>query len=147
MSTPVDNSVKKIDCQLSKEVLSGEIAIGVSIVERQYVKQILNKNGLVETLKFSVHGRKHPLINICMKLLKKHLRYTRINNDAYFDNISIQELTTRLASINELNCDDSINSMKLKLKKYERTRNLIVWHDASVISNHSHILFCVISSM
>ena len=143
ISTPVDDSVKKVHCQLSSEVLSGEIDIGVSIVERQYAKQILNKNGHVETLKFSVYGRKHPLINIRTKLLKKHIRYMRLNNDAYFDNISIQELTTRLASINELNSDDTINSMKLKLKNYERTRNLIVWHDASIISNHSHILFCV----
>ena len=52
----------------------------------------------------------------------------RRNSDAYFENIDIATL----------NCDDSINTMKQKLKNFERTRNIIMWHDASVIANHSH---------
>lgn len=31
----------------------------------------------------------------------------------------------------------------MKLKQYECTRNLQIWHDASTIANHSHILFAV----
>ena len=68
----------------------------------------------------------------------------RRNSDAYFENIDIATLTERLASLNELNWGDSINTMKQKLKNFERTRNIIMWHDASVIANHSHILFCVL---
>ena len=81
--------------------------------------------------------------NIRRNLLKKHYKYMRRNSDAYFENIDIATLTERLATLNELNCDDSINTMKQKLKNFERTRNIIMWHDASVIANHSHILFCV----
>ena len=33
--------------------------------------------------------------------------------------------------------------MKEKLKKYERSRHFVTWHDASVIANHGHILFNV----
>ena len=33
--------------------------------------------------------------------------------------------------------------MKERLKRYERTRHLQIWHDGSCIANHGHILFCV----
>ena len=32
-----------------------------------------------------------------------------------------------------------------KLKSFERTRNLMLWHDGSTVSNHSHLM--VVSSM
>ena len=140
---PVDRPPKNIPNYCHEKILSGEIDIGVNIVERLYEKQILTKSGAIETHKFSVYGRKHPLKNICGNLLKKHYKYMRRNSDAYFENIDIATLTERLATLNELNCDDSINTMKQKLKNFERTRNIIMWHDASVIANHSHILFCV----
>ena len=132
LTMPVDRLSKNI----REKILSGEIDVGVNIVERQYEKQILTKSGAIETHKFSVYGRKHPLKNIRRNLLKKH--YMRRNSDAYFENIDIATLTERLATLNELNCDDSINTMKQKLKNFERTRNIIMWHDASVIANHSH---------
>ena len=33
--------------------------------------------------------------------------------------------------------------MKERLKRYEQTRYLQIWHDGSVIFNHGHVLFCV----
>ena len=38
---------------------------------------------------------------------------------------------------------ETIFEMKEKLKKFERSRNFQIWHDASVIANHGHILFCI----
>ena len=96
-----------------ENILSGEIDIGVL-------------SGTIETSKFSVYGRKHPLANIRRNLLKKHYKHMRRNSDAYFKNIDIATLTERLATLNELNCDDSINTMRLKLKNFERTRNIIM---------------------
>ena len=52
----------------------GEIDTGVNIVERQYEKQILTKSSAIETHKFRVYGRKHPLKNIRRNLLKKALQ-------------------------------------------------------------------------
>ncbi len=143
LTMPVDRPSRDIREDCHEKILSGEIDIGVNIVERQYEKQILTKSGAIETHKFSVFGKKHPLINIRRNLLKKHYKYMRRNSNAYFENIDITTLTERLSSLNELNLDDSINTMKQKLKNFERTRNIIMWHDASVIANHSHILFCV----
>ena len=143
LTMPADRPSKNIRDYCHEKILSGKIDIGVNIIERQYEKQFLTKSGTIETSKFSVYGRKHPLTNIRRNLLKKHYKYMRRNSDAYFENIDIATLTERLATLNELNCDDSINTMRQKLKNFERTRNIIMWHDASVIANHSHILFCV----
>ena len=103
----------------------------------------MNKSGDVVTDTFTLYGRKHPLSNLRAKLLKKYHHLMRLNSDDYFDNIQRDELFRRLNLIGELNQNENINDMKQKLKKYERSRNLQVWHDASVIANHGHILFCV----
>ena len=45
--------------------------------------------------------------------------------------------------MDELNLNENINDTKEKLKKYERSRHFVTWHDAYVIANHGHILFNV----
>ena len=68
----------------------------------------------------------------------------RLNPDSYFENISKEELIKRLRSINEfIHETENLNDMKERLKIYERTRHLQIWHDGSCIANHGHILFCV----
>ena len=143
VSVPSDKCSKWVKRSLEKRVEAGEIEIGVNIVEREYQKFVANKSGDVVIETFTVHGRKHPLSNLRVKLFKKYQHLMRLNSDAYFDNIQREELTRRLSLIGELNQNENINDMKQKLKKYERSRNLQMWHDASVIANHGHILFCV----
>ena len=67
----------------------------------------------------------------------------RLNSDAYFENLGLEEVTKRLVSLNEYEPGESIGAMKNKLKHYERTRNLVIWHDASSIANHGHIFINV----
>ena len=67
----------------------------------------------------------------------------RLNSDAYFKNLQPTELYQRLSLLGELNPNENINYMKEKLKKYERSRNFVTWHNASVIANHGRILFNV----
>ena len=67
----------------------------------------------------------------------------RLNTDAYFENLNEVELFERLRSLGKLNMNRNINYMKETLKEYERSRHFIVWHVASVIANHGHILFNV----
>ena len=143
VSIPADMSAKKVKLCLDEKVQSGEIEIGVNIVQREYQKLTLNKFGDVVTQTFSVHGRKHPLSKLREKLFKKYNKFMRLNSDAYFVNLTREELFKRLSSIGELDPNENVDDLKQKLKKYERTRNLQMWHDASVIANHGHILFCV----
>ena len=54
----------------------------------------------------------------------------RLNSDSYFKNLQPTELYQRLSLLGELNPNENINYMKEKLKKYERSRNFVTWHDA-----------------
>ena len=143
VSVPADVSSKKVKLSLEEKVRSGEIDIGVNIVEKEYKKLIINELSEVVTHTFSVHGRKHPLKKLRVKLFKKYHRYMRLNPDSYFENLGREELFRRLADINEFEPNENIEEMKEKLKKCERSRHFQIWHDGSVIVNHGHILFCV----
>ena len=68
----------------------------------------------------------------------------RLNSDAYFENLAETELNQRLSSLGELNQDEDIENKKENLKKYERSRHFVVWHDAYVIDNHGHVMLCMI---
>ena len=140
---PVDMSALKVKEKLMKQVLSGDIDIGVGVVERQYQKFSITETGEVITKTFSVEGRKHPLLNIRKKLFTKYHQYMRLNNDSYFVDLQESQLHDRLQSIGEFNADENSDMMRNKLKTFERTRHLQIWHDASVIANHGHILFCI----
>ena len=87
---PVDRPSRDICEHCREKILSGEIDIGVNIVERQYEKQILTKSGAIETRKFSFCVKKHPLTNIRRNLLKKHYRYMRRNSDPTLKTLILQ---------------------------------------------------------
>ena len=128
---------------MRKKVVDGEIDIGEGIVRRQYQKISVSKKGELVPKTFYVEGRKHPLIKIRKRLFTKYHKFMRLNSDSYFENLDENELHDRLKTIGEFNHDENNEFMRQKLKIMERTRHLQVWHDASVIANHGHILFCV----
>ena len=45
--------------------------------------------------------------------------------------------------LGELDDNKNVEDMKTLLKDFERSRNIQIWHDASTIANHSHIIFAV----
>ena len=144
VSVPAGLNSKGAKVLLNEEIASGKIDIGIHIVSRTYKKLAVDKiTGEVHTSEFTVDGRKHPLRKIREKLLEKHRKYMRLNPDAYFQNIESEELMRRLRAVGELNENEDFITMREKLRSFERSRNLQMWHDASTVSNHSHILFCV----
>ena len=138
--------LKKTKKALEEEVASNNIDIGENVVEREYKRQVFDKfSGRFIEKTVSVFGRKHKLSKLRRKFFKKHADYMRLEPNSYFENLSHQETINKLSSINEL-IDDEINDLprlKEKLKTFQRTRYLQVWHDGSAIKNHGHILFCV----
>ena len=145
VSFPVEPSPDTVKQFMEDKIRAGEIDIGESIVERKYTKKKFDKStGQLGDHVFSVFGRKHPLLKIRVKLFNKCKKFMRLNPDSYFENISKEELTKRLLSIGEfIHETESLSDMKERLKQYERTRHLQIWHDGSCIANHGHILFCI----
>ena len=85
---------------MQQQILSGKIDIGKGIVEREYQKVSISKNGEVTIKTFKVEGRKHPLSSIRKKLFQKYHKYMRLNNNAYFESLEKEQLICRL-KINE----------------------------------------------
>ena len=67
----------------------------------------------------------------------------RLHTDKYYDNLSAKEVEERLSFLGELDDNMNVDDMKMTLKDFERSRHIQIWHDASTIANHSHILFAI----
>ena len=68
----------------------------------------------------------------------------RLTKDLEFENMNQHEVTERLRKINEYNDDSKLNVLINRLKTYERTRHLMMWHDGSSRSAHSHLLMMIL---
>ena len=85
---------------LDEKVLSGEVEIGVNVVQREYQNIKMNTSG--EVVRFNVHGRKHLLSQLREKLFKKHQKFMRLKSDDYFEKIEKEELIKRLTYLGEI---------------------------------------------
>jgi hypothetical protein len=127
---------------LYEEIRSGNISLGEAINPRTYVKYTVI-DGNITTSEFIVEGRKHKLYTIRQKLLEQHKKFMRLHSDSYFENMPIEQVKHR---INKLDIAWEIyteREMRDILQQQERTRYFQLWHDASSIANHSHILFSI----
>ena len=67
----------------------------------------------------------------------------RMQIDTYYDKMSDNAVKDRLKELNEFDSTSSIEILCDRLKKYEQKRNIILWHDASSLANHGHLVFMV----
>ena len=101
----------------------------------------MDDHGAVVKTKFTVEGRKHPLIEIRERTLREHREFMRDTSDEELAKLSHEEVQQKLLSLNELqNSGESIEDMKLYLKKLQRIRHIKMWHDLSTVANHGHII-------
>ena len=66
----------------------------------------------------------------------------RIKSDQFYEELTADVALTEFQRIKEVP-PDNLNEMKNRLKKLQRKRHLIMWHDGSTISNHGHLLITV----
>ena len=99
------------------------------------------------TEEFTVEGRKILLHDIRKKMLHDHQNYMRLHTDEEIESFDLITLIDMLKKKKDFSVEKSISLTKLDLqnllKKYERTRYLMFWHDGSCISNHGHIKMMV----
>ena len=145
VSGPADHSAKKAKLALEEKIRSGEIDIGKNVVEKVIQKRGYDKtSGRIVVNTFTIYARKHALRTLRVKFFNKYKKFMRLNPDPYFDNISKEELVKRFKYIGETtDASENLYDLRERLKAFERTRSLQLWHDGSCITNHGHILFCI----
>ena len=69
----------------------------------------------------------------------------RLRSDREFSNVSKEDIIADLKCLNEYKESENRTSDDLlnQLKVFERTRNMMFWHDGLPTANHSHLLMLV----
>ena len=117
------------------------------IVPQTFKKVLLTKEGTIKTERFTVSGRKIPLLEITTRMLKEHESpgLLRIQSDDYYTSMINAEVRTRLMQLGEdaTTGEESEIEAKERLKAMERKRHLMIWDDNSTLLNHGHLLLTV----
>ena len=117
------------------------------IVPQTFKKVLLTKEGTLKTERFTVSGRKIPLLEIRTRMLKEHesLGLLRVQNDDYYTAMTDAEVRSRLMQLGEDTDpgDESECQVKERLKAMERKRHLMIWGENSTLLNHGHLLLTV----
>ena len=66
----------------------------------------------------------------------------RIHSDEVYRNLSENEIHLELQKMHE-DIDGGAEQIRDRLKKFQRKRHWLVWHDHSTLSNYGHMLFCL----
>ena len=100
----------------------------------------------MKKIEFTTEGRKSPITQIRIAMLKKQSKYLRASNLNY-DNLNTEQPKLRLTELNQFSDDDQEPAeMRKKLKSLERTRHLLVWLDNSTVTNSGYLV-CLITCL
>ena len=103
----------------------GTLSLGEACTPYTLIKSSV-VDGEITNVMQEVCGRK---ISLRKKLLEKHEKFMRLQTDDEIDSIDAADVKVLLDSINETVKDNPSST----LKAFQRTRNLALWHDHSVI--------------
>ena len=81
-------------------------------------------------------------------MLESQFQYTRLQSDEKLEALKHEDTVKFLTRIHEYHCDDltkSSQDLLQKMKTFQRTRNLIFWHDVLTLSSHRYILIKVVT--
>ena len=130
---------------MKQQISHGICKIGELIVPQTFQK-ISIKNGQLTQEEIQVQRRKISLKDIRTDMLAKHKKFMRLRSDERLDELPKDRFVSELGSLSE--CSDEFSMLTTdvltsKLKAYERTHNLMTWHDGFSLSSHSHLLITV----
>ena len=129
----------------------GEYSIGEMVVPRRYKKLILNSNGTLKEVQFTVSGRKRSLNEIRRTELERceQLGVVRGHTDHEYENTRGELVIERLRVLGENGNHAGYTPHQRRecLMKFERTRHLRMWGDGSTILNYGHLLYLVMPEM
>ncbi|XP_065672107.1 uncharacterized protein LOC136089935 [Hydra vulgaris] len=147
ISLPCEPTNKKIKQQLKKKIDDGTYNSGEKIVPQRYEKIFISsENQTITKKEVHIEGRKISLKDIRLNMFKDHEIFMKVRNDNELEALSQRQIVDALDNIKEYKDEyDTLTKKELIniLKTYERTRNLMFWHDCSSISNHTHFLVTV----
>ena len=141
---PCEPTTEEVVKFLKEQIMSGDYSMGEIIVPQKFQKLTVD-HGEVKVVDIVVSGRKNPLKVIRKQLLIEHKSYMRVLGDDKYESMTENEIDRELHRINEYGNlkNESTYLKRLSLKKFHRSRHLMLWHDTSTISGHSYLLMMI----
>ena len=143
VSVPVPRNNKGIREDIKQRIASGQFNLGIPVLDNEYTKVVLTSEGNIENKVCKVSARKYPLKEVCAQSAKIHKDLLRLRTDLEYDNMTSEQLKTRLQLLHEYNGNMTDDELRQHLKKCERTRHWLIWHDHSSIASSGFMLFLV----
>ena len=114
---------------------------------KRYKKIVMNSDGTLKEVEFTVSGRKIPLTEIRKRELDRFekLGIVRGYTNEEYGQMSDDQITERLKVFGEIenHSGDTPGQRRGRLIKFQGTRHLMIWGDGSTILNHGHLLYLV----
>ena len=99
-------------------------------------------DGSLKNASSEVYGRKIPLLDLRQALLEKQEKFMHLmsNDEIYSLSLEVEE---KLRSYAEIHVSTGIVDQHLLLKKLQRSRTLVLWHDRSTIIGSGYLLMTI----
>ena len=103
------------------------------IVPQEFKKITINQGNIARE-NICISGRKIPLKEIRNELLDRNRNYMRLATDEELNKLTEMDLVKYLKDINKCNITNyDEKSLKQKIKTFQRTRYLMIWHNCATI--------------
>ena len=115
------------------------------MVPLTYIRNKFKHDKIVEE-EVTICGRKISIFDIRKDMLQSQFQYMRLQSDEELEALKHEDIVKFLTQIHEFYSDDltkSSQDLLQKMKTFQRTRNLIFWHDGSILSSHRYVLIMV----
>ena len=143
ITVPVDQSNTQGIKQLKEKIEKGICKVGDLLVPQEFKKIAINQ-GKIATENVCISGRKIPLKEIRNELLDRNRRYMHPTTDEELNKLTEMDLVKYLKDINYYNITNyDAETLKQKIKTFQRTRYLMMWLDYSTIGGHSYLLMMI----
>ena len=119
---------------------SGKLSMGEPCSHYMVVRSSVCDGKLVN-VPAQIYGRKIPLLERRTKLLKKQEQFMHLNTDERIDSLSLEKVKSRLDGFHELTTE--ISDHFALLKKLQRSRTMVLWHDHSTILGSGYLLMII----
>ncbi len=117
---------------------SGKLTLGEPCTPFALVKSRV-VDGNLESTTSQVYGRKHPLLELRKRLLVKQEKFMRLLTDQEIDSLSLEDVKAKLQDLDI----EGINDHRESLKRLQRSRTLVLWHDHSTIAGSGYLLITI----
>ena len=139
---PIEETNNEVQRKLKSKIIDGVYNVGELIVPQTFWKVSI-KDGKLNKEEITVQGRKIPLKVIRESLLMEQITYMRLTSDNELCKLTTEEKKNFLKKIGEDNNTTCQEELLQKMKKMQRTRHLMMWHDGSSLASHSHVLMMI----